>query len=63
MSGEAVGFMGAELRQIQLLSGHALTRTTEIYTRITRKGEDKFWVIWNCNCALIYLQHGSHQSS
>lgn len=40
MSGEAVGFMGAELRQIQLLPGHALTRTTEIYTRNTRQGEE-----------------------
>jgi hypothetical protein len=40
MSGEAVGFMGAELRQIQLPPGHASTRMTEVYTRNTRKGEE-----------------------
>ena len=41
MNGESVGFLGTELRQIQLLPGHASTRTTEIYTHITRKGEEK----------------------
>lgn len=63
MSGEAVGFLETELRQIQLPPGHASTKTTEIYTRITRNGEEKFWMIWNCNCACIYLHYESHPLS